>query len=136
MSMKKNTFLLILFSLVFIPSVVFAQQKPDIGLGGDGLLKDAAKSAQYDLNTNETTFAATLGSVVKLLMSFSGIIFMSLMVYAGFLWMTARGEEAKVDKAQGIIKASIIGLVIVVAAYSITFYIVPAILLQTAPSTP
>jgi len=74
-----------------------------------------------------------LGLVVRILMSFAGVIFMILMVYAGYLWMTARGEEAKIDKAQAIIKAAIIGLVIAVGAYSITNFIVPRILTQTTP---
>lgn len=124
-----------LLSLVFLPSVVYGATStgPNIGIGTGSLLRDAVVSAQYDVNTGETTFASTLGTVVKILMSFSGIIFMSLMVYAGFLWMTARGEESQIEKAMKIIKASIIGLVIVVAAYSITFFIVPRIILQTAP---
>ncbi|OGH58697.1 MAG: hypothetical protein A2725_03305 [Candidatus Magasanikbacteria bacterium RIFCSPHIGHO2_01_FULL_33_34] len=134
--MKKILFFITLLSLIFVPTVIFAQ--PNIGFGtssnSNSLLRDAAKAAQYDENTSETTFAATLGTVVKILMSFSGIIFMSLTVYAGFLWMTARGEEAQVDKAKNIIRASVIGLVIAVSAYSITFFIVPRILLETAPS--
>ncbi|OGH82899.1 MAG: hypothetical protein A2469_03325 [Candidatus Magasanikbacteria bacterium RIFOXYC2_FULL_40_16] len=133
MKIKKILFFTLLAGLVFLPMIAFAQTKPNIGLGDDGLVKDAVKEAGYNSNTTETTFASTLGAVVKILMNFSGVIFMSLMVYAGFLWMTARGEEAKVDKAQSIIKASIIGLVIVVSAYSITFFIVPRLLTETAP---
>src|SRR3989338_6392936 len=108
----------------------------DIGAGQGGLLQDAAGSegAGFDVTgTTETTFATTLGLVVRILMSFAGVIFMILMVYAGYLWMTARGEEAKIDKAQAIIKAAIIGLVIAVGAYSITNFIVPRILTQTTP---
>ena len=108
----------------------------DIGTGQGGLLQDAAGSqgAGFDVTgTTETTFATTLGLVVRILMSFAGVIFMILMVYAGYLWMTARGEEAKIDKAQAIIKAAIIGLVIAVGAYSITNFIVPRILTQTTP---
>jgi len=54
------------------------------------------------------------------------------MVYAGYLWMTARGESDQVDKAKKIIVQSIIGLVITVGAYSITAFVVPALLKRTA----
>lgn len=112
--------------LLSAATTVFAQN-----LGGD-LVKDAAGKAGYKEDTTETTFAETLGTVVKAALSFVGIIFLSLMVYAGFLWMTARGEESQVEQAQEIIKQSIIGLIITVGAYSITAFVVPAILERTA----
>ena len=45
------------------------------------------------------------------------------MVYAGYLWMTARGEEEKITKAQNIIKGTIIGLIVVMSAYAITYFV-------------
>lgn len=117
---------LTLLILLSVTTTVFAQN-----LGGD-LVKKAAGEAGYKEDTTETTFAETLGTVVKAALSFVGIIFLSLMVYAGFLWMTARGEESQVEQAQEIIKQSIIGLIITVGAYSITAFVVPAILERTA----
>jgi TRAP-type C4-dicarboxylate transport system permease small subunit len=72
--------------------------------------------------------AENIGSAVRVVLSLTGIIFTGLMVYAGFLWMTAKGDESKVEKAQEIIKAAIIGWVVTVGAYSITDFVVPAIL--------
>ena len=43
-------------------------------------------------------------------------------MYAGFLWMTASGNSEQVEKATGILKMAIIGLIIVMAAYSITYF--------------
>jgi hypothetical protein len=37
--------------------------------------------------------------------------------------MTARGDEGKVEKAVDIIRASIIGLIITLSAYAITFFV-------------
>ncbi|PIR76537.1 MAG: hypothetical protein COU32_01585 [Candidatus Magasanikbacteria bacterium CG10_big_fil_rev_8_21_14_0_10_42_10] len=102
-----------------------------IDLGGN-YIKNAATKAGYAENTTDTTFAETLGVVVQTALSFVGIIFLSLMVYAGFLWMTARGETDQVDKAKKIIIQSMIGLIITVGAYSITAFIVPIILTRTA----
>ena len=45
--------------------------------------------------------------------------------------MSARGDEGKVDKAQEIVKAAVIGLAITVGAYSITSFIVPRIVNQS-----
>ena len=60
--------------------------------------------------------------IIRLVLTFLGIIFIALTIYAGFLWMTAAGEKEKIEKAQGIIKASAIGLLIILAAYSITLF--------------
>ncbi len=95
---------------------------------GSGRAQNAAVKAGYSGATNETTLAENIGSAVRVVLSLTGIIFTGLMVYAGFLWMTAKGDEAKVEKAQEIIKAAIIGWVITVGAYAITDFVVPAIL--------
>ena len=116
-------------SLAFFLGVVSHAYAIDLG---SNIAKNAAQKAGYDGQTSETTFAETLGLVVQTALSFVGIIFLSLMVYAGYLWMTARGESDQVDKAKKIIIQSIVGLAITVGAYSITAFIVPAILERTA----
>jgi len=91
----------------------------------------AATKAGYDKVT-DTTFAETIGVIIKGALSMVGVIFLILMVYAGYLWMTARGEEEMIKKSQKIIISSVIGLIIVVASYSITNFVVLAILSKTA----
>ena len=49
-----------------------------------------------------------------------GVVFLILMIYGGYLWMLARGNEQEVEKAKNIIQNALIGLVIVLAAYAIT----------------
>ncbi len=67
---------------------------------------------------NDVSVAAA--DVVAWIMSAMGLLFFILMVYAGIVWMTARGEEDRVTKARETIIAATIGLVITVSAYSIT----------------
>lgn len=102
---------------------------------GSGLTKNAADKAGYGA-ANETTLAETIGYVIKVILSVTGIIFTALMVYAGFLWMTAKGDESKVEKAQETIKAAIIGLVITLGAYSVTEFVVPKVLEKMNGSQP
>ena len=76
------------------------------------------------IGANAETFLSTrLGSIIGTLLSFLGVIFMVLVIYAGVLWMTARGAEAQVDKAKDILVNAIIGLILVLAAYAITAFV-------------
>lgn len=63
------------------------------------------------------------GTVVNAALQLVGLMFMLLLVYAGMLWMTARGEEGQIEKAQKIITASIIGLIITISAYAVTVFV-------------
>lgn len=125
--MKKIFFVLAFAILALLPA---AHSVSAINLGNN-LLDSAATTGGYAPAT-ETSFSEILGSVVKYALSFVGVIFLILMVYAGFLWMTARGDEGQVEKAETIIRSSIIGIVIATAAYSIAAFVLPAVLSRTA----
>ncbi len=56
-------------------------------------------------------------------MGLLGIVATVLMLYAGFLWMTAGGEDAKVEKARKIIFGAIIGIIIILTAFAITRFV-------------
>jgi hypothetical protein len=64
-----------------------------------------------------------IGALIGVALSFLGIIFLVLTIYAGFTWMTAGGNETKVLRAKATLRNSVIGLIIVVSAYSITRFV-------------
>lgn len=87
-------------------------------------LETVGNNAGYQVNVDaQTTFRAMIGAVVQAFLSFLGIIFIILILYAGFTWMTSAGEEAKVTKAKDTIKDAIIGLVLTASAYGIWSYV-------------
>lgn len=89
------------------------------------LTGEVAKQAGYNpSDSRDTALSERVGGVIRIAMTLVGTIFLALTVYAGILWMTASGNEEKVTKATGILKMSTIGLIIVVAAYSITTFVV------------
>ena len=73
--------------------------------------------------TGETSLAGIVATVVKAFLGLLGIIFLVLIIYAGFEWMTAQGAEKKVDKAKDTLTRAVIGLIIIIAAYSITYFV-------------
>lgn len=78
------------------------------------------ESAGYDASA---TIGSVVAMVIKTFLSLLGVIFVVLLIIAGFNWMTAAGDEEKINKAKDTIKAAIIGLIIIVAAYSITYFV-------------
>lgn len=81
--------------------------------------------------TAPTDLLEVIGTIINVLLGLLGIIFLLLTIYAGFLWMTASGNEEKVEKAIGILKTSIIGLIITLAAYSIAGFVIDQVATAT-----
>jgi hypothetical protein len=59
-------------------------------------------------------------TIINTTLSFLGVIFTIIIIYAGFKWMTAEGSPETVTKAKGLLKNAVIGLIIVLAAYAIS----------------
>lgn len=54
---------------------------------------------------------------------FLGVISLGLILYAGILWFFAGDEEERIEKAQDIIKGAVIGLLLVLASYGISYFV-------------
>ncbi len=108
---------LLVISLSLLPGAVLGQG--NLGDAGDNLA-----NVQKGIGGNvPTDVSVVVGNIIKTVLSLVGIIFLILTVYAGYLWMTARGEDEQVSKAKEIIKSSIAGLFVVVSSYAITVFI-------------
>jgi lysylphosphatidylglycerol synthetase-like protein (DUF2156 family) len=75
--------------------------------------------------------ASIIGTIISIALSLLGIIFLTLLVYSGYNYMTAGGDEGKVETAKHTITRSIIGLIIVLASYAIAKFVVPALMCAT-----
>lgn len=114
---RKISITFMLCILVLSPSVALTQG--NLGNADDNLNSVRDKiggEVEGDLNV-------IVGNIIKTVLSLIGLIFLLLTVYAGYLWMTARGNEENVTKAKEIFKSSIMGLFIVVSAYAITVFV-------------
>ena len=65
-----------------------------------------------------------IGKMVNVLLGFIGAIFLGLTIFAGFQYMTSGGNDEKTKKSVGLLKNAIIGLIIILAAWSITRFTV------------
>ncbi len=87
-------------------------------------LDSAALKAGYTDTLKSMSPESILMQVISLVLTFVGVGFLILMIIGGFNWMTAQGNETKVDKAKKTITAGVIGLIVVFSAYAISYFIV------------
>ena len=89
-----NFFLVILTALVILnPLVVYS--KKTISDAGGFLDTTVEQTGIEKRDVNQT-----VGVVIKMVLGIVGSAFFILMVYAGFVWLTARGNEERVEKAR------------------------------------
>lgn len=65
--------------------------------------------------------------ILNLVLGFLGLIAFCIVLYAGYLWMTSRGNEEQVMAAKKMLINGVIGLVIIMAAFTITSFILRAL---------
>ena len=117
----KHLFILLcLIVILILPYFVFAQTAPLEKLKTVGEFSDYA---EIDDSVNGNNLAANAGKIVQAFLSLLGIIFLVLMLYSGYSWMTAAGDQGKVERAQSTIKRAIIGIIITIGSYAITQFI-------------
>ncbi len=107
-----------------------ALQEVEVGLeGATESLEEVGAAAEL----STTSLPALIGNIISIVLGLLGIVFVVLIVYGGFLWMTAGGGGEQIKKAKSILTNAIIGLIITIAAYAISAYVIQAIV--TAAST-
>lgn len=91
------------------------------GFGQSSVLEKVAGPFK---SSTPQTLEQKISSIISIFLSFLGVIFLILMIYAGFNWMTAAGDEERITKSKETIRAAVIGLVIVLAAYALSVFII------------
>ncbi len=105
-------------ALMALPAKVLAVDNPFTK--AQNLAKETGESAGIDEGRGLTEI---VGGIINVFLGFLGIVFLVLLLYAGFSWMTAQGDETKIKKARDMITNAIVGLIIVVAAFAISNFV-------------
>lgn len=79
------------------------------------------------LGTEATPLAEIVGNIIYAALSLTGVIFVILIIYGGFIWMQARGNQEDVTKAKKIIESAIIGVILIGLAFAITSFVISRI---------
>lgn len=122
LSMQKSTFakkiilagFLAIFLFLILPSCSLAQDR--FGL-----------QAAEDVGLASGDFRVIIVRIIQFILGFLGIIALVMVMYGGFIWMTAGGDPAKIDKAKKILVNTVIGIIIILLAFTITAFIINAL---------
>lgn len=108
---KLFTFVL---GLLFLPALAFGQSDSLASVGANSSLSD-------------TPLPVIIGNLINVFLGLLGVVFLVLVIYGGFIWMTAGGDESKVERAKQTLIRAVIGLIITLSAYAITAFIFNAL---------
>jgi cytochrome bd-type quinol oxidase subunit 2 len=115
---------IVIFSVVAVSLVLLSVEsvsaqniETNMGLGATG------DAAGFSSTLKSRTPAETIGVIINTLLSLVGVGFLGLMIYGGYIWMIARGNEQEVERAKKSIEQGVTGLIIILAAYAITVFI-------------
>ncbi len=82
-------------------------------------LEKTSEAAQYQKGDIYSTLSTVIGVVLITI----GIIFLTIMIYAGLRWMTARGNETFIEKAKEAMFGAVMGLILVSVSYALSAFI-------------
>jgi len=125
---KIKIFALSLFFLAFFSLAGSCQalNLQDAFSSDSGKPLDAAANKGAGFNT-DVTFDEIAGAIIASVFSMLGVIFLALAIYGGYTWMTARGNEEMTEKAKKTLTNAIIGIIIVMASYAISYFVLSQI---------
>jgi len=90
-------------------------------------LEDTTELVTGEANLRMVSIGSLIATMIQAILGLLAAVFLILIIMAGIKWMTAEGNEEQIAQARKNIKSAIIGLIIVLAAYSITYFIFKAL---------
>lgn len=103
--------------LLLVGPVVTVAQVPDVNSP-----EFTNMASEFNLGTN-TDFKQVIINLVKVILGFLGLLSVIIVLYGGFRWMTALGNEERVSLARGTLSSGLVGLIIILSSYALTAYI-------------
>ncbi|MFH1712134.1 MAG: IPT/TIG domain-containing protein, partial [Patescibacteria group bacterium] len=125
---RKIFFFLTIAALLWAGAVLFV---PEV-FAADGDTEASAVQAGLDTAAAETGLAQAdlpmvIAKIIRTVLGFLGIIAVCIVLWGGFRWMTAGGDDEKVATAKKILLNGVIGLMIVLFSMAIVQFIIGAL---------
>ena len=129
---KKIVILFSLIALLILPILSFAASPAYDNLQKVGEGKGMSTANAPYVGADQYKLSQIIGLVIQAFLGLLGVIFLIYMIYAGYSWMTAQGDEEKVTKAKDTIQRAVIGLIVTIGAYAITYFVIQKLVIGAA----
>lgn len=122
-----------MFAMLIAPSAAMAQ-------GSSQAVKNEANQLLWGgtekvvagkIGLGEQDLRVTIASIINVALSLLGIVAVVIILMGGFQWMTAGGDQGKVDSARKLIFSGIVGLAIILSAYAIASFVINSLVSAT-----
>ncbi|MCX6797944.1 MAG: pilin [Candidatus Falkowbacteria bacterium] len=123
---KKIILAIFLFGLLAGPGLL---QAASYNFGDNSGLNSTASSSGFDqTKKNPENF---IQPIITAILSLIGVLFLGLAIFGGIKWMTAKGNDQQLEQAKQILTNAIVGLIVVAAAYAISYFVLKSIASQS-----
>jgi len=116
--MKKYITPILIIVMLLLPAVTLGQLEL-----GDEMLANFGDEAGY----GDAGMEEIIGTIIQIVLSLLGLVAVVLIIVGGFQWMTSGGNEEKIGKAKKLMGSALVGLIIVILAYSIATFIISSL---------
>lgn len=124
----RGVFIGIILALLFVVPAFAQTPKAKANNWGLDVTKNSAKTDGGTAIPNTGKSVGDLiGLTIKAMLSLVGSLFFLMIVYSGFLWMTAGGKTDKVEKAKQVMQSSVAGAIVVAMSYVIVKFVIDAL---------
>jgi len=120
----KTVLAALLLSVFFLipPLLVYGQGTYNFA-SSSGLAASGNK-AGYITSANAYSIEQIIAVIIYAVLGLVGVIFMGYALYGAVTWMTAQGNPEKVKKANNILNGALFGMMITLAAYVISYFLI------------
>lgn len=73
------------------------------------------------LDLGESDPVTVVFTFINLALTLLGMVFLVLLLYAGVIWVLARGNEEEITRAKTTLTRALVGLVIILSSYGISW---------------
>jgi len=102
-----------------------------VNVWGDWFDRTVGQRGFADIGFGRNDPRVITANVINIALGLLGVVAIVLILYAGFIWMTAAGNADKIEIAKKILASAGVGLLIVLSAWAIAIYILSRLWLAT-----
>ena len=119
-------------NLWVVPAVSASNLQSNI----QGSMDQVTKAAGYgDATTGISDLPTMVGNIIGIGLGLLGMVMVIIIIYSGYLWMTGGGDPEKIKDAKSWMLNAVIGLIILLAAYSISDFVILKVFCATSDNT-